>query len=191
MTPEWASSGPALFVFLFFVVLFRAQATYLLGRLAAKGALVSAGKSGIRGKIAAWFEGPVPRSGARMLEKWGLIIIPLSFLTVGVQSAVNAGAGIVRMPWKKYTIAMIPGCIIWAALYAFGLLAVWIAGVRAVTGSVWGWLALGAIAALIVARIMVRRLHRGHVSRGDEELHANQEEQAAEALGVSVTTDKA
>ena len=109
LTPSWASSGLPLFIFLFFVVFQRAQLTYWLGRAAAKGALTASGKKGLRGKIAAWFEGPVPRSGARLLEQWGIIIIPLCFLTVGVQTAVNAGAGVVRLSWKKSTLAMIPG----------------------------------------------------------------------------------
>ena len=117
MTPSWASSGLPLFIFLFFVVFHRAQLTYWLGRGAAKGALASAGKNGLRGKIAAWFEGPVPKYGARLLEQWGIVIIPLCFLTVGVQTAVNAGAGVVRMSWKKYTLAMIPGCIAWSIMY--------------------------------------------------------------------------
>ena len=99
MTPSWASSGLPLFIFLFFVVFHRAQLTYWLGRGAAKGALASAGKNGLRGKIAAWFNGPVPKYGARLLEQWGIVIIPLCFLTVGVQTAVNAGAGVVRMSW--------------------------------------------------------------------------------------------
>ena len=123
LTPSWASSGLPLFIFLFFVVFQRAQLTYWLGRAAAKGALTASGKKGLRGKIAAWFEGPVPRSGARLLEQWGIIIIPLCFLTVGVQTAVNAGAGVVRMSWKKYTLAMIPGCIAWSIMYGLGMLA--------------------------------------------------------------------
>lgn len=157
MTPSWASSGLPLFIFLFFVVFQRAQLTYWLGRAAAKGALTASGKKGLRGKIAAWFEGPVPRSGARLLEQWGIIIIPLCFLTVGVQTAVNAGAGIVRMSWKKYTLAMIPGCIAWSIMYGLGMLAVWMAVVRAAAGSVWGWLSLAAIAAIISAVVLMKR----------------------------------
>lgn len=167
LTPSWASSGLPLFIFLFFVVFQRAQLTYWLGRAAAKGALTASGKKGLRGKIAAWFEGPVPRSGARLLEQWGIIIIPLCFLTVGVQTAVNAGAGIVRMSWKKYTLAMIPGCIAWSIMYGLGMLAVWMAVVRAAAGSVWGWLGLAAIAAIITAVVLMKR-RRGHRQRHTE-----------------------
>lgn len=75
----------------------RAQGTYWLGRGAARGALAGAGKDGVRGSIARWFNGPTPKRGAKLLDTWGLIIIPLCFLTVGIQTAVNAGAGLVSM----------------------------------------------------------------------------------------------
>ena len=188
MTPSWASSGLPLFIFLFFVVFHRAQLTYWLGRAAAKGALASAGKKGLRGKIAAWFEGPVPKYGARLLEQWGIVIIPLCFLTVGVQTAVNAGAGVVRMSWKKYTLAMIPGCIAWSIMYGLGMLAVWMAVVRAAAGSVWGWLGLLAVAAVVATVVLVKR-RRGRESEQSlehgyeclhEHLHAKLTHEVAE-----------
>ena len=69
-----------------------------------------------------------------MVEEWcadsggvliPLIIIPLCFLTVGIQTAVNAGSGVVRLRWRTYTLAMIPGCVAWALMYGLGMLAVW------------------------------------------------------------------
>lgn len=174
LTPSWASSGLPLFIFLFFVVFHRAQLTYWLGRGAAKGALASAGKNGLRGKIAAWFEGPVPKYGARLLEQWGIVIIPLCFLTVGVQTAVNAGAGVVRMSWKKYTLAMIPGCIAWSIMYGLGMLAVWMAVVRAAAGSVWAWLGLLAVAAVVATLVLVKR------RRGRGQRHADLTHEVAE-----------
>lgn len=143
--PEWASSGPALYAFLLFVIFCRAQGTYWLGRAAAAGVLAGENADGLRGALARWFDGPVPRRGARMLEKWGLIIIPLCFLTVGVQTAVNAGAGLVRMKWRTYTLAMIPGCIVWAGLYALGLLALWLAAIGTIAGNPIAWLAMAGL----------------------------------------------
>ncbi len=158
--PTWAASGPPLIAFLFVVVVFRAQGTYWLGRAAARGALAASGRTGVPGAIARWFEGPVPRRGAALLDRWGLLIIPLCFLTVGVQTAVNAGAGIVRMKWRTYTIAMIPGCIAWAFLYGLGMLAVWTAAVSAVAGSTPGRiviaLLLGALVLLLIRRSRAR-----------------------------------
>lgn len=160
MVPAFAREGIWLFVFLFFVVLFRAQATYWLARGAASGAVLATGREGFLGAVARWFDGPVPRKGAAMLDKWGIIVIPLCFLTVGIQTAVNAGAGLVRMRWSTYTIAMIPGCVLWALLYGLGTLAVFAAAIRAVAGSLWGWAGLTLIIMLIAAKIVWGRRKR-------------------------------
>lgn len=163
MVPTFAREGIWLFPFLFMVVLSRAQMTYWLGRAAASGAVRASGRSGFLGAIARWFEGPVPRRGAALLDKWGIIVIPLCFLTVGVQTAVNAGAGLVRMRWSTYTIAMIPGCILWSLLYGLGMLAVFAAAVRAIAGSPWGWAGLALIVALIALKVVWGRRKRAAV----------------------------
>ena len=163
MVPAFAREGIWLFVFLFMVVLLRAQATYWLARGAASGAVLATGRQGFLGTMARWFDGPIPRKGAAMLDKWGIIVIPLCFLTVGIQTAVNAGAGLVRMRWSTYTIAMIPGCVLWALLYGLGTLAVFAAAIRAVAGSPWGWAGLALIAALITAKIAWGRRKRRSV----------------------------
>lgn len=160
MVPAFAREGIWLFVFLFVVVLLRAQATYWLARGAASGAVLATGRQGFLGTMARWFDGPIPRKGAAMLDKWGIIVIPLCFLTVGIQTAVNAGAGLVRMRWSTYTIAMIPGCVLWALLYGLGTLALFAAAIRAVAGSPWGWAGLALIAALITAKIAWGRRKR-------------------------------
>ena len=160
MVPAFAREGIWLFVFLFVVVLLRAQATYWLARGAASGAVLATGRQGFLGTMARWFDGPIPRKGAAMLDKWGIIVIPLCFLTVGIQTAVNAGAGLVRMRWSTYTIAMIPGCVLWALLYGLGTLAVFAAAIRAVAGSPWGWAGLALIIALIAAKIALGRRKR-------------------------------
>lgn len=154
MVPAFAREGICFFVFLFMVVLLRAQTTYWLARAAASGAVLATGRQGFLGTVARWFDGPVPRKGAAMLDKWGIVVIPLCFLTVGIQTAVNAGAGLARMRWNTYTIAMIPGCVLWALLYGLGTLAVFTAAIRAVAGSLWGWAGLALIVALIAAKIV-------------------------------------
>ncbi|MDO4258646.1 MAG: hypothetical protein Q4C87_03915 [Actinomycetaceae bacterium] len=167
MAPEWASSGVPLIIFLFFVVLGRSQATYWLARFAAAGAIAGMGRGGLWEKIAAWFNGPIPRKGAGLLEKWGIIIIPLCFLTVGLQTAVIAGAGLVRLRWLTYTLASIPGCIAWALLYGLGLLAVWMTAIGAIAGSPWAW---AAILALIIGGgiALILRRRRAAYSLSDE-----------------------
>ena len=153
MVPAFAREGIWLFVFLFIVVLLRAQATYWLARGAASGAVLATGRQGFLGTMARWFDGPIPRKGAAMLDKWGIIVIPLCFLTVGIQTAVNAGAGLVRMRWSTYTIAMIPGCVLWALLYGFGIYAVW----TALTASVWSAAAVVVLACAGACALVVRK----------------------------------
>lgn len=164
MVPAFAREGIWLFVFLFMVVLFRAQLTYWLARGAASGAVRANGHHGFVGAVARWFDGPIPRQGAAILNKWGIIVIPMSFLTVGIQTAVNAGAGLVRMRWSTYTFAMIPGCILWSLLYGLGTLAVFTAVIRAVAGSPWGWAGLTLIATLIAVKIAWGRRKRRTVN---------------------------
>lgn len=167
--PDWASSGVRLIVFLFFVVLFRAQGTYWLGRLAAAGALKASDHTGMVGRLAHWFNGPTPRKGAALLERWGLIIIPLCFLTVGIQTAVNAGSGVVRLRWRTYTLAMIPGCVAWALMYGLGMLAVWQAALAAVAGSPWAWAAFAGVATLFIG-LQWHRRHGGRMVGQAEEV---------------------
>lgn len=167
MVPESiADNLPLVVVFLLVVVFFRAQGSYWLGRAAAAGALWGKDAGGLRGAIGSWFDGPIPRSGVRILERWGLIIIPLCFLTVGIQTAVNAGAGMVRLPWVKYTLLMLPGCVAWALMYGLGLAALWAAGFAALAGSPWAW---GVIAVVVVATIAMMALFRRHRGVLDEE----------------------
>lgn len=80
---------------------------------------------------------------------------------MGVQTAVNASAGLVRMRWTTYTIAMIPGCVLWAILYGLGMLAVFAAAVRAIAGSPWGWAGLLLVALIAAMIIYGRRRRRG------------------------------
>ncbi len=144
--PSWIESGPLLIGFLFVVVFCRAQGTYWLARTVPE----VAARRGNGGRFARWFNGPTPRKGAALLERWGLLIIPLCFLTVGVQTAVLAGAGLVRMDWRRFTLAMLPGAIAWALLYGLGLLAVWTAAVTALAGNPWAYVALVALVFVFV-----------------------------------------
>ena len=122
MVPDFVQDGPwvGLFAFLTVVVFLRAQGTYWVGWVARKGTeAVARGESHPRlVRLAARFSGPGMDRARAFLERWGFIGIPFSFLTIGFQTLVNAAAGFTRMRWDLYTIAMIPGCFMWAALYA-------------------------------------------------------------------------
>ncbi len=89
-----------LFVFLFGVVFFRAQSAYWLARGVASGAMRASGHQFL-GAMARWLDQPrFPQGARRPSRQVGIIAIPLCFLTVGIQTAVNAGAGLVRMRWS-------------------------------------------------------------------------------------------
>ncbi len=157
MIPSWAQSGVPLIIFLFFVVFFRAQGTYWVARSVPALVTKASGKFDWLKGLANWANGPVPKKGAHILEHWGIIVIPLCFLTVGLQTAILGGSGLVRMNWAKFTAAMIPGCVAWALLYGLGMLAVWQAAIKAAAGSPWVWAALALIAAVVAAVVIVRR----------------------------------
>ena len=59
-------------------------------------------------------------AGILAIQKMGWPIIPLSFLTVGFQTAVQFGAGLTNWSWYKYTLAAIPGYLAWGFIYASG-----------------------------------------------------------------------
>lgn len=46
-----------------------------------------------------------------------MLEVPLCFLTLGVQAAVNASAGVSRMPLRRYLPAVTVGALAWALMY--------------------------------------------------------------------------
>lgn len=154
--PQWVQDGPfaVLYAFLLVVVFLRAQATYWLGRAVAAGML--------RTRWSRHFTGPRVTRAIGSIERWGWPIIPLSFLTIGFQSAVNAGAGVIRMRWIRYTLAMVPGCLVWALVYSLGGLAAFQAGVALAARSPWALVAaIVVVAAVVVALVLRARRRRG------------------------------
>jgi membrane protein DedA with SNARE-associated domain len=148
----------AVFIFLCGVVFFRAQGTYWLGRWARKGAESRVRSTHPRAaSMARRLSGPGAERARGYLERWGFLGIPASFLTIGFQTMVNATAGFIRMRWDLYTVAMIPGCLAWAAIYTlvtFSLVEAW-------THSPW-LLAVGIVglAGLVMAAFAITRLRR-------------------------------
>jgi membrane protein DedA with SNARE-associated domain len=140
-----------VWLFLLVVVFFRAQATYWVGRWLRHGlssppdaaASERPTSPSRRARLAARFSGPGWERARAFLDRWGFVGVPLSFLTVGFQTMVNAAAGFGRMRWDLYTAAMLPGCAAWAALYSiagFSLVAAWQAS---------PWLFAGVVIAVI------------------------------------------
>lgn len=124
------------FAVMFLIVVARAQLTYWIGRAA------GAGLAGSR-----WAERVGPRRIARaenVVARYGPAAVTVSFLTIGVQTAVNLVAGTTRMPFGRYLAAMLVGSAMWAVIWTVG-------GV----GIVWAWLTVAGrwpvVAAVVVA----------------------------------------
>ncbi|WP_062464257.1 DedA family protein [Demequina soli] len=156
--PRFVEDGPWWWLFgaLVVIVFVRTQATYWIARWARAGADAVADKAEAqhskRARIARRFSGPAMTKAQAFTERWGWIAIPLSFLTLGIQSLVNGGAGYARMHWGRYTAAMLPGCLLWALSYEVIGFSAW----QAFTTSPWvllgSLLLVGALVWLVVAR---------------------------------------
>ena len=149
---ELVDSWPFWAVYLFFFAgaMARSHATYAVGR----GLRSGAGRSR-RGRITRTLDGPTLRRAETVMARFGAPLVTLSFLTVGVQTVLNAAAGGLRMPLRRYTPAAIVGSLLWAALYptaGFALL-------ESIRGAVPWWWAL-VVAALVGAVFLITRLVR-------------------------------
>lgn len=135
----------AIFSFFFAIVFVRTQATYWLARLVV---VQTVGRAEPRGRLMArahaWSHSPAAARGITALSRWGVLAVPLSFFTVGLKTIVNASAGLIQMPFRRYLPAMFVGCVIHSTIYATVGWAAWEAALAAAAGSPWG------IAALVV-----------------------------------------
>jgi len=175
-------SFPALVGALVVVVFFRAQGTYWLGRAVTASARrlrsrpLRGGDSRDPGwwertvvRVERWSNGESGRRAAARLHRWGPIAVTLSFLTVGIQTAVNGTAGLSRMSFTRYTLAMLPGCVAWALIYASVGLAAFYAAVALAARSPWVLMAVAlallvAIAAAVTRRRRQRQSQSGRVA---------------------------
>lgn len=133
------------FLALFASAIVRSNGTYWLGR----GAIASWRRyRGAHGDLTARAEG--------LLRRLGPAAVTLSYLTVGVQTAIHLTAGVMRMPLRWYVPAAVAGSVIWAVLYATVGLAVVQAWLAAEAGSWWG-IAVVAVAVLALATWLLAR----------------------------------
>ena len=105
---EWVGELPLLaaVAFLYVVIWARAGGTYLVGRGARKAAN--------RGRVKKLLESTSVQRATELVNRWGPIAVVLCFFTVGIQTAVNATAGLTRMPLRRYLPAVTLGSIVWA-----------------------------------------------------------------------------
>ncbi|MBA2695355.1 MAG: hypothetical protein H0U62_05815 [Actinobacteria bacterium] len=162
--PSWWE-GPSFWLVVFsltIVAMGRGQGTYWLARLTPEQALRHAHPvTGWRGTIHAWLQDDGLARGRQALQRWGLAMVPLCYLTVGFQTLVLAAAGVMRIRWSLFTLVQLPGAIAWALIYATIGFAAWQAILAAGAGSPWTLVALViAVLALVVAAGARRHLGR-------------------------------
>ena len=51
------------------------------------------------------------------MRRFGAPAVTLGFLTVGVQTAINASAGMLRMPQRRFLPAVTLGALLWSLVY--------------------------------------------------------------------------
>ena len=148
---DWITAQPFLVAagFLTLVAGVRSQCTYWLGRGIRAGVIKTAWAK----KLASDKEQLV----VAKLERWGWPIIPVSFLTIGLQTAVQLTAGLIGWRWPRYTLAAMPGWVLWGCVYAAGGLAA-VMGVIALARQAW-WLPvlLVLIVAAAISGVVLRR----------------------------------
>ncbi|MBT0994763.1 hypothetical protein KIN34_10750 [Cellulomonas sp. DKR-3] len=173
-----ASIGVAIGA-LFLVALARSHATYWAGRGVVRGARTvhssDKGYAWWRSTIThleVWTSTRAAQRGLELVRRWGPFAVTFAFLTFGVQTAVFAASGLIRMRYLRFTIATLPGALAWGIVWAtVGLSAVW-GAIRLVATS--PWLLAAVLAGLVVlgSWFFRRRMLR----------HAREEAEAYESL---------
>lgn len=131
----------------------RSQMTYWLGRGIARG---------VDTRWEDVLTRPAMLRATEAIRRRGMPVVPLSFGTVGFQTAVNAAAGVLRIPWLTYTLWAAPGWFLWSAIWMGGGLAAVIGAVALAAQSPWAL--VGALLLIGVAAGAVVRHRRQRVS---------------------------
>lgn len=164
---DWFDALPieVALAFMWVVGIVRTSIVYALGALAAEG--------GARfDRIRRAMDSPLYRKARAFINRWGVIAVPLCFLTVGLQTAVIITTGFTKMPLRRWVPAMLVGTFIWACIYTtigFAILA-------ALGLEPWMFplaLAIVITAMVIVAQLRERRINRGTVENAPESTPEN------------------
>jgi membrane protein DedA with SNARE-associated domain len=126
----------------------------------ASAAVPGSRAEGARARVRRLLTGPGARRGLAMVHRWGPFAVTLAYLTVGVQTVVFTSAGLLRMPYLRFTIASIPGSVAWAFIWGtVGLGAAWAAVTLAAEQP---WVLAGVLVLLlaVVAVLVLRRRSR-------------------------------
>ena len=151
---EWFDALPieVALAFMWVVGIVRTSIVYALGALAAEG--------GARlDRIRKAMDSPLYRKARRLINRWGVIAVPLCFLTVGLQTAVIITTGFTKMPLRRWVPAMLLGTFIWACVYTtigFAILAA--LGLEP-------WMFPLALAIIITVMVIVAQLRELRINR--------------------------
>lgn len=154
--PTWMEGWPVLGIYLFFVLgaAARSQGLYWIGRGAAAGLLRSRWRDRLDSRAV--------HRAVTSIERWGMPVVPLAFLTVGFQSAVFSAAGLLRLHWLRFTLWSVPGVLVWALVWAGGGMAAVAGGAALAARSPWALLAVVvALGGLVVLGVRRRRQRDG------------------------------
>jgi len=160
---DFFDHGPFWLVFalLFAGAMARGQMMYWIGRVVTEQALRRTRPTeGWRRRVHSWLAGGGADPGIRAIRRWGLAIVPVGYLTVGFQSMVQVGAGVLRIRLLWYALAQIPGALAWALIYSTIGFAIWGAILAAAAGSPLGLTALALAAIVLITTIVLRRRHQ-------------------------------
>ena len=126
----------------------RTSIVYALGALAAEGGSRLA-------RIRNAMNSPLYRKARAFINRWGVIAVPLCFLTVGLQTAVIITTGFTKMPLRRWVPAMLAGTFMWACIYtSFGFALLAALGLEP-------WMFPVVVTVLVVsAQIRERRINR-------------------------------
>ena len=164
---EWFDALPieVALAFMWVVGIVRTSIVYALGALAAEG--------GARlDRIRKAMDSPLYRKARAFINRWGVVAVPLCFLTVGLQTAVIITTGFTKMPLRRWVPAMLLGTFIWACIYTtigFAILA-------ALGLEPWMFplaLALVITVLVIVSQLRERRINRETVGNATENITEN------------------
>lgn len=151
---DWFDALPieVALAFMWVVGIVRISIVYALGALAAEG--------GARlDRIRKAMDSPLYRKARRLINRWGVIAVPLCFLTVGLQTAVIITTGFTKMPLRRWVPAMLVGTFMWACIYTtigFAILAA--LGLEP-------WMFPLALAIVITVLVIVTQLRERRINR--------------------------
>lgn len=164
---DWFDALPieVALAFMWVVGIVRTSIVYALGALAAEG--------GARlDRIRKAMDSPLYRKARAFINRWGVIAVPLCFLTVGLQTAVIITTGFTKMPLRRWVPAMLVGTFMWACIYTtigFAILA-------ALGLEPWMFplaLAIVITVMVIVAQLRERRINRETVENTADNIAEN------------------